>query len=94
MTNGNERANMLASKETNICHQINQQFSYESVNRIIKKKNPRYSLKLINKNGNSNMRKILKDPKLITEAHRKSAVAMFRMITGHSCLSKHLCRIV
>ncbi|KAJ4436498.1 hypothetical protein ANN_16529 [Periplaneta americana] len=34
-----------------------------------------------------------KDPKLIPDLPRKSAVAMFRLITGHDCLSKHLHRI-
>ena len=35
----------------------------------------------------------LKTPGIIPEVPRKSAVAMFRLITGHDCLSKHLHKI-
>ncbi|KAJ4426006.1 hypothetical protein ANN_27633 [Periplaneta americana] len=38
---------------------------------------------------NSKWKESFKDPKLIPDLPRKSAVAMFRLITGHDCLSKH-----
>ena len=35
----------------------------------------------------------IKTPGIIPEVPRKSAVAMFRLITGHDCLSKYLHKI-
>ncbi|XP_069671597.1 uncharacterized protein [Periplaneta americana] len=87
--NGNKKADMLAKKGTYINLKTNFKFSYESIKRVIK----RISYSEQAKHQNSKWKESFKDPKLIPDLPRKSAMAMFRLITGHDCLSKHLHRI-
>ena len=71
-----------------------QKLSYESIKRIAKKKiNQNYNFHLIDTNKNSKWIKFLKTLGIIPDVPRKSAVAMFRLIMGHDCLSKHLHKI-
>ncbi|KAJ4433864.1 hypothetical protein ANN_16177 [Periplaneta americana] len=66
--------------------------SYPAFARIGLRENPGKNLNQA-KHQNSKWKESFKDPKLIPDLPRKSAVAMFRLITGHDCLSKHLHRI-
>ncbi|KAJ4425949.1 hypothetical protein ANN_27575 [Periplaneta americana] len=76
---------MLAKKGTYINLKTNFKFPYESIKRVIK----RISYSEQAKHQNSKWKESFKDPKLIPDLPRKSAVA----ITGHDSLSKHLHRI-
>ena len=91
---GNEKADILAKKGSKIMLKEKQKLLYESIKRIVKKKiNDNYNFNLIDTNKDSKRIKFLKIPVIIPEVPRKSAVAMFRLIMGHDCLSKHLHKI-
>ncbi|KAJ4431239.1 hypothetical protein ANN_19836 [Periplaneta americana] len=49
------------------------------------------SYKLMNEN--CKLKELLENPNQISELPHKIAVAMFRLVTGHDCLGKHLHRI-
>ena len=76
------------------CKQVRNNFSYESVKRIIKRNtNSKYFHSVKQKIQGKNWEQIYYDPNIIPELPCKSAVAKFRLITGHDCQSKHLHKI-
>ena len=55
--------------------------------------NHNYNIELLAESENTKWKNLLENIHLIPEIPRKSAVAMFKLLTGHDCLSKHLHRI-
>ena len=81
---GNEKADILAKTGSRIMQKEKQKLSYESIKRIVKNKiNDNYNFHLIDTNKDSKWIKFLKTPGIIPRVPKKSAVAMFRLITGH-----------
>uniref|UniRef100_A0A8D9AWA7 ribonuclease H n=1 Tax=Cacopsylla melanoneura TaxID=428564 RepID=A0A8D9AWA7_9HEMI len=91
---GNETADLLAKKGTEIVNSSLKNIPFHSMKRIIKYKYNQDHKEWIKKEANDKKWKdILTKPDIIPELPRKSAVASFRLLTGHDCLAEHLNRI-
>lgn len=89
---GNDSADYLAKKGCSIIQKPNTQLSYHATKRII---NSQYHKIVLNYHSQASKNK--KWEAVLTQNipgyPRKSAVAIFRLLTGHDCLAKHLNRI-
>ena len=75
-------------KESKIMQKEKLKLLYDSIKQIVKKKiNENYNFHLIDTNKTSKWIKILKTLVIIPEVPRKSSVSLFRLITGHDCLT-------
>ncbi|KAI5717804.1 hypothetical protein M8J77_011529 [Diaphorina citri] len=91
---GNESADKLAKKGTEISNTPMRTVPFHSVKRIIKHKYNQSHRKWIQEEAkNTKWKDILTTPNIIPELPRKAAVAKFRLLTGHDCLAQHLNRI-
>lgn len=91
---GNETADMLAKKGCNITQKKNITFPFSSIKQVITKKfRDFFRQELHNKATGKRWKHIIYNPEVIPKAPRKTAVARFRLITGHDYLSKHLNKI-
>lgn len=88
---GNEAADFLAKKGASVLQRTNPRLPFNNIKCLIKnifRDSFREELKSRNLNK-SWLGQILDVP----QWPRKRSVAMFRLISGHDCLRKHLCRI-
>lgn len=90
---GNEKADALAKKGALIEQCINRPLSFHSTKlyvNLIHRKTVKWNM---TQGAGDRRWKILGDEKIIPGFPRKTAVALFRGLTGHDCLQNHLCRI-
>lgn len=91
---GNETADFLAKKGSNLIQNTNTSLPFTSIKRLIKNK---YKIKqnqaLCTKAKDKKWSILIKKPEIIPEIPRKSAVAKFRLLTEHDYLAKHLNKI-
>ena len=91
---GNEAVDALAKKGTTHNCRPSEKLSFYSVKRFIKLqyKQKSKAQHLENTKGKK-WKEICHNRNIIPDVPRKSAVAAFRMFTGHDCMAKHLHRI-
>ncbi|XP_071043064.1 uncharacterized protein [Parasteatoda tepidariorum] len=89
--NGNEWADTLAKKGTEILQAGNAKVPFSSIKRIIKNiEKKSYDANLVEEIKNKKWRYSINK---IPNSPRSTAAAAFRLETGHDCLAKHLYRI-
>ncbi|GBL82674.1 hypothetical protein AVEN_263742-2 [Araneus ventricosus] len=89
---GNEQANFLARKGTNLLHHPNTATSYWKIKLFLKKLCTSHSLRdLQTRTALKSWRRV--SPPSIPDKPRRDAVAAFRLTTGHDCLAAHLHRL-
>uniref|UniRef100_A0A8D8UCR9 ribonuclease H n=1 Tax=Cacopsylla melanoneura TaxID=428564 RepID=A0A8D8UCR9_9HEMI len=90
---GNETADFLAKKGTEIKGSTLRKLPLVSAKRLIKNENNKKHKLWINKEGeNKSWKNLIETPNIIPELPRKAAVASFRLLTGHDCLNHYLHR--
>ena len=92
-TIGNEQADMLAKKGSRITQTAKQNIPYETIKRLIKSIFIAKYDKQLNFSEKFNWKDFQTKLQSVPDLPRKSSVAMFRLITGHDCLSGHLFKI-
>ena len=91
---GNEMADQLAKKGTQITQAVTNTISFHSARRIIINKfRQNISQTYREKSEDKQWSVLLKKENKIPEYPRRAAVAKFRMLTGHDCMSAHLNRL-
>uniref|UniRef100_A0A8D8ULK8 RNase H type-1 domain-containing protein n=1 Tax=Cacopsylla melanoneura TaxID=428564 RepID=A0A8D8ULK8_9HEMI len=91
---GNETADFLAKKGTEIKGSTLRKLPLVSAKRLIKNENNKKHKLWINKEGeNKSWKNLIETPNIIPELPRKAAVASFRLLTGHDCLNHYLHRL-
>ena len=85
---GNEKADSLAKKGTEIIATQSRDTPFQSAKRLIKNQsNNLYKIWISKEAENKKWKEILEKPGVIRERPRKTAVATFRLLTGHDCLA-------
>ena len=91
---GNENADYLAKKGTKVLNTNRQSPCFESAKRLIKSKYRDSHKKWMKSEAEGKSWKpLVENPDIVPNLPRKSAVAHFRMLTGHDCLAQHLHKI-
>ena len=91
---GNETADELAKKGSTHHYRPTEKLSFHSVKRLIQlQTKQKTKSQYIESTKDKIWKEICQNRNIIPDTPRKSAVAAFRLLTGHDCLAKHLHRI-
>lgn len=91
---GNETADILAKKGTEIISTQTRNLPFQSAKRLINlRSNHQHKNWLKREGAGKKWKDLIDKPEIIPELPRKTAVANFRLMTGHDCLAQHLHRI-
>ncbi|XP_054706520.1 uncharacterized protein LOC129216334 [Uloborus diversus] len=88
---GNEMADFLAKKGASVFQRTNPKLPFSNIKSLIKRIfKDTFHEELKNRNSNKPWFELILN---VPNWPRMKSVAMFRLLSGHDCLRKHLCRI-
>ena len=88
---GNEKADCLAKKGSNILQTTHKRISFSSIKQHIRKTSETLNkTRIAGVIQQQKWKSLLQNQEKITNTNRRTAIAIFRLTTGHDCLARHL----